>query len=336
MKDVNAATEFLTKYTEALILAACMQALNMESLTDEVTAVPESFHCGEAERADRLLSMVVDSFALPEDINFDVGNDKFQCHFCGKFYKKLATLRKHMSKAHPDLQVHKSKPTCTSKEDHVRNYSINALALCLLARNYEDARKHGDGLRIIRLIKFMMLLFKIDGKTKYSFHTLHHLAQVTFLLPPKLAHDIIWKRFVNNKGRVDTNVEMDRGLEHHNRAFKLDCRGFMGKVTEMSITRSNCSYQEVEKILSHQDTIGGVKRMSGIHAHPDFDKDVKELAEELHHANIFGEVQGRYHKAFPTSPKNVIQTLDTMKLKQWLIDTINSFKGLNIYSQEPW
>ena len=84
--------------------------------------------------------MVVDSFALPEYINFDVGNDKFHCHFSGRFYKMLATLSKRMSKAHPDLQVAKSKPKCTSKEDYVRNYSINALALCLLARNYEDAR----------------------------------------------------------------------------------------------------------------------------------------------------------------------------------------------------
>ena len=104
-------------------------------------------------------------------------------------------------------------------------------------------------------------------------------------------------------------------MQGNHRPFKLDCRRFMGKVTEMSIMRSSCFYQEVEKILSHRDTTGDAKRMSEVYARPDFDKDVKELAEELHCANIFAGVQERYHKAFPAFQKNVIQTLDTMKLK---------------------
>ena len=123
----------------------------------------------------------------------------------------------------------------STNEDCVRNYSINAL--CMIAKDFEDARKHGDGQRIVRLLKFMMLFFKHDGKHKYAFHILHHLIQIKCVLPPKFAHDLIWNRFVNNCGKIDSNVEMDREMEHYNRAFKLDCKSFMGKVSEQSINR---------------------------------------------------------------------------------------------------
>ena len=127
----------------------------------------------------------------------------------------------------------------STNEDCVRNYSINALALSMIAKDFEDARKHGDGQRIVRLLKFMMLFFKHDRKHKYAFHILHYLIQIKCVLPPKLAHDLIWIRFVNNCGKIDSNVEMDREMEHYNRAFKLDSKSFMGKVSEQSINRTS-------------------------------------------------------------------------------------------------
>ena len=80
-------------------------------------------------------------------------------------------------------------------------YPINSLFLCLLTKDFEDARKHGDGERILRLMKFMMLLFRCDGKFKYGYHILHHIAQVKVFLPAKLAHDAVWNRFINHRGQ---------------------------------------------------------------------------------------------------------------------------------------
>lgn len=224
--------------------------------------------------------------------------------------------------------------THDSGQDFIRNYSRNAMLLCLIANDFEDARKHGDGLRIIRLLKFMMLFFKHDGKRKYVFHILHHLAQIKFLLPPKLAHDIVWNRFVNHCGKVDSNLEMDREVEHHNRAFKLDCRLCMGKVTDNSISRSSCSYQQTEDLLAIYDKCSSVKTMSGKHPQPNMHKDVEGLATDLHSAQIFSNIPGRCHKAFPSFPRTVLQTLEPMKLKQWMIDKLEEFQKLSIYNKE--
>jgi hypothetical protein len=176
--------------------------------------------------------------------------------------------------------------THDSGDDFIRDYTYNAMLLCLIAKGFEDARKHGDGLQIIRLLKFMMLFFKHDGKHKYAFHILHQLAQIKFLLPPKLAHDTLWNRLVNHCGKVDSNLEMDREVEHHNRAFKLDCRSFMGKVTDNSTSRSSCSYQQTEDLLAIYDKCSNVKTMSGKHPQPNMHKDVEELATDLYSAHI--------------------------------------------------
>lgn len=62
-----------------------------------------------------------------------------------------------------------------------------------------------------------MLYFKIDNRTKYAGQSLHLLAQINDLLHPAYAHELTWNRSVNNLGKVDNNVELDRELEHRNK-----------------------------------------------------------------------------------------------------------------------
>ena len=63
-------------------------------------------------------------------------------------------------------------------EGAVCNYSKNALALSFIVKYFIDARKHGDGKRILKLDKFLLLYFKVDSMTKYSYQTLQLLARV--------------------------------------------------------------------------------------------------------------------------------------------------------------
>ena len=159
-------------------------------------------------------------------------------------------------------------PTHDSGEDFIRNYTHNAMLLCLIAKDFEDARKHGDGLRIIRLLKFMMLYFKHDGKHKYAFHILHQLAQIKFLLPPKLAHDTVWNRFVNHCGKVDSNLEMDREVEHHTVHSNLTVDHSWERSLIIQLAGVvNCSYQQTEDLLAIYDKCSNVKTMSGNDAH---------------------------------------------------------------------
>ena len=96
-----------------------------------------------------------------------------------------------------------------SNEDHVLNYSRNALLLTYIVKDFVDARKYGDWKRIVRLYKFLMVLFKLNERSKYAFKAIHLLAQVNDLLPPALHQELIWNRTVNNTGKPDGNVELD-------------------------------------------------------------------------------------------------------------------------------
>ena len=70
------------------------------------------------------------------------------------------------------------------KEDCVCNYACVRLSLGMLILNFNDAVKEGDGKRILRCWKYMLLLFKGHGHNKYALAALRLLANTKALLPP--------------------------------------------------------------------------------------------------------------------------------------------------------
>ena len=143
--------------------------------------------------------------------------------------------------------------------DEKLNYCKNSLHLCYLAKDFLDARKRGDGERLCRLYKNFLLFFKLDGRTKYSFQSLHLLAELSFLLPPGLAHELKWNRFVNNKGLPDSNVELDRELEHRNKYVKEEIKSFGGNVTDVAINQCSRSYGPLQDLMDVFDKESGHK-----------------------------------------------------------------------------
>ena len=63
-------------------------------------------------------------------------------------------------------------------EDNAKNYCCTALCLGLLTISFNEARKYGDGEKIIVLYKFMVLIFKLAGKNKYALYGFQLLCQV--------------------------------------------------------------------------------------------------------------------------------------------------------------
>ena len=127
----------------------------------------------------------------------------------------------------------------------------------------------------------MLLYFKVDSRTKYSYQTLHLLAQVSFLLPPALSHELTWNRLVNAKGGIDTNVELDRHLEHHNNYVKADLSQYQGKLTEKSIERCSRSYKKLQTVAENIDAQLLVKEPSGRHTPVDWVDDMNKLTEQF-------------------------------------------------------
>ena len=268
----------------------------------------------------------------------EVQKSTHSCPYCPKTYKRTGSLKLHIKEKHKDKNVdeycneHQDDSSDTvDKQDHIYNYSCNALALGLLSLDFVDARKHGDGARVLRLYSFMLLFFKIAGNVKYAFYTLYTLSQIRFLLPEEISQEIIHERFVNSRGQIDSNYEIDRFNEHWNKIFKLDCRDLCGKVTQRSVDRASKSYELMDKLMKAHDKETMIHKPSGRHRKDEAAADVIELSKQYIERKIFDHVPGRKHRAFPGFKRNLLEELNVFDLKEWIDNTAKKFKKLNVF-----
>lgn len=73
----------------------------------------------------------------------------------------------------------------------------------------------GDGRRTEYIWKFLMLLFKVCGKTKYALAAIRLHSQLNALLTLREAHSLRWNRTINLKGGIARNQAIDQVMEHN-------------------------------------------------------------------------------------------------------------------------
>ena len=57
---------------------------------------------------------------------------------------------------------------------------------------FQDAIREGDGIRVIRCWKFLLLWFRSTGHTNYAIEAMTLLSQLYHLFTPRLAEQLIW------------------------------------------------------------------------------------------------------------------------------------------------
>ena len=133
-----------------------------------------------------------------------------------------------------------------------------------------------------------------------------------------LAHELIWNRFVNTKGFVDSNVELDRHLEHLNKYVKMELATYQGKLTEKSIRRCSSSYSKMHSVMKEFDEQLSIVPPSGKHKAAQWEDDVRKLAEQYINANLFDFKKGRFHSKFPGFPVSYPAYLNVGQFKIWI------------------
>ncbi len=104
--------------------------------------------------------------------------------------------------------------------DPTYNYHNARLQCGLLLTNIMDAVQEGDGDRLVRCYK-MVLLFNYKFKhTKYAYLLLLFFAKIYALLSEKEAHLLVHNRFLNKKGGKGHNIPLDLHMEHFNLDLK--------------------------------------------------------------------------------------------------------------------
>ena len=119
--------------------------------------------------------------------------------------KILEDISSHIVDTHIDLTTAFKQPQDKTGAGTVYDYACEALGLGLLI---------SDGDRIMSLWKYLLLLFKASGCKNYAIEALTLLSQYSIILPPNLAEQLKWSRFVNMHGRPGHNISCDLHMEH--------------------------------------------------------------------------------------------------------------------------
>lgn len=104
--------------------------------------------------------------------------------------------------------------------DGVLDYASTVLADGLLLLEFKDAIREGDGLRILRCWKVLLMYFTYAKHKNYQHEAFYTLSLVNATVSPRVASQLTWGRVLNLKGGSGHNVPLDLHMEHLNRTLK--------------------------------------------------------------------------------------------------------------------
>lgn len=293
-KDVNASEDFLEVIVTGHILTAVMSCLGMSSLND----MP--------------LSSVLSHDMWMQD-------DEVR-------RKILREIASHVVNQHVDLAVLFKKPPAKKKASVVKetpgtayDYACEVLTLGLFIMDFKDAVREGDGEHMMLLWKFMLLIFKASGRKNYALEALTLLTQYYLTLPPNLAEQLKWSRFVNVHGRPGCNISCDLHMEHINKLVKGAIDGLGANKSEKAIKRVAKAIGVLSTTTECYDSEVGLVEPSGKHSHKSMCKDLNKIVEQLQECKTFNIHTKTTHMSFSNLKKNILRTLDEKELKEWMI-----------------
>lgn len=327
----------MTKDTEALFLAATMTLFQLKDFTEIPDGfLPENLTSIEEKRTwlhDKVAE-VVDNFINITDTVSAVASGvmaaepqsetNLMCRMegCPRVFKYSKARDSHEIKFH-NLQEQPDIPSST--KDHKKEHTVSRLSFGFFLLSLRDAVREGDGERLLRLYKVALMMFKVHHHTQYALSTFLLFVQVSFTLPPRLAHSLTWNRFWNSKGGKGNNISLDLHLEHMNNFLKSFLHGLGVNLTEASAERISRSLEVLKQLLSTTDNEIGVAKQSGRHHTPDQKKDIRALAAEALNGGLFENHPGREFKAFPGFDQNLLSTLNYVKYRLWMRDKLKEW-----------
>ncbi len=163
--------------------------------------------------------------------------------------------------------------TVEESGDGKYNYTRVLCHYAALVMEFLDGWSEGDGTRVLRCWKVVLLHFYSDRRTKYAFESLRLQFQLASL-PPHIVSQLTWDRFVNTHGGSGHNIPCDLLNEHVNRLFK-DIVGNMGSnFTQEASTKAARAVSSLARMAKRFDDQTGIHPQATAHTHKSDDKDV--------------------------------------------------------------
>lgn len=264
---------------------------------------------------------------------------RFPCRFpgCQTSFKYNGKSRRRHELSHDPpvviteevLEATSQSTTATSKDaDDMFNYNAALLSEGLFFLNFLDSVSEGDGGRIIRQYKYLMLLCRADEphSTKYALESLYQLLLANSL-SEKEAEIFVWNRTVNNHGGLGNNIPHDLEVEHSNNFNKQGFGNLGVNLTEKAVTRICQAEKPVKAVIGKVDGLLHRFIRSGKHVQcfplGDLDVLVKKLTEN----SVYTYQEGRKYRHFKGFQRDALVKLDMSKCYTWINDHKNKLSS---------
>ena len=211
-------------------------------------------------------------------------------------------------------------PAHEKADDHIFNYGCLHISLGLLIRDAEDAVKEGDGECLVRVWKFLTLLFCLTGCHKYALAGLRLMASIEGLLTPRKAHQLTWNRFAGVKEGTGKRISRDERLEQLNKVAKEEIRSLgFPNINDENVVKATLSTGPVDKLIKQSNVDLGRTARSGHHCNKKATTTLKTILNQVHNkAKVFQKRNGREYRAFPQLKQDLFKDLRTGQLAKWM------------------
>lgn len=186
----------------------------------------------------------------------------------------------------------------------------------MLLLEFNDAVHEGDGERLLRVWKFLLVIFRSVHKTKYSLEGLLLLINSQFLLPPRLKEQLLYSRFVNTRGVIP----IDLHLEHVNRVVKGAIHNQVSNVSQSAILRTSRCTGSLVNVAEQFDKVSNLHRMSSAHSEANLHRDISRIVTQLHKkSKVYEYCPNRKHSHFDITESITATTKsDRDDTKKWM------------------
>ena len=351
--QVNEVEDFLEIVVECHLIAAAMHHFGMSCTSDRPSSNGFPSNIKEMPLRDRVtlfykqMMKIIDDyvvprkFALPQDKGEHIARSSNNADYPTQAevntnpHLKRISLEHHYSKttdvlARPQRRLpptvtdvlprsHASQRVKTAAPDGVFDYATAVLNSGLLLLEFKDAIREGDGPRILRVWKVLMLYFTHAGHKNYRLEAFHLQSMVNATALPKIAAQLTWGRVLNVRGGSGHNIPLDLAMEHLNRTVKDYVAGLGANKSESTILQCGSSLGGIMAVCKSFDKYTDIAPESVQHTKRSTKKDRELILKQLvSTSRVFDYVPGRKHKSFAGVHANIASAIDKKKLFDWI------------------
>lgn len=351
--NVNACRRFFSLEVESRIVAACMKELDIADFHDTPAVLRVNddqlgTHGQKKEFLRKLAVKICDTYVLDHQKHerfitachqVDVkestprsdmtADGRYRCRYPGcnsTFSSDGQCRRNHEAKHIPPVNVPDENPSTDlffnddpQEADDMYNYQKSLMKYGMLIMNIRDAISEGDGSRVVRCWKFLLLYLKHDnGSQKYSLEVLYMMFQIHALLSPRSAHQLIWNRFTKLKHGHAGHISLDLNLEFYNRTVKQAIKKLGSNASRRSINRICHSTNVTKALMESFDNEVKTYKTSGKHVRKSTLNDMKTVVAELLHQKALTRMPGRSYNFYTGIKSSILAGFDLQKMYTWI------------------